>query len=107
MRLFSPEYAKALPVRNTGKAWKNGLAFLALIHSHDPAAVPGWDAARAGGARENLEAAFEAARTALGVEPLLDVEDLLDFERPDQRSVLTYLLVLKKAIVEAEMGGGG
>jgi len=40
--------------------------------------------------KKNLQLAFDVAEKSLGISPLLDVEDV-DVERPDERSVMTYI----------------
>ena len=39
----------------------------------------------------NCSLAFRVAAKELGIAPLLDVEDVVKHENPDQRSIMTYL----------------
>lgn len=76
-------------VKNFSTAWSSGMAFCALIHRHRPnmldyAALDPKDAAG------NLEKAFSVAEE-LGIPRLLDVEDLTESVRPDERSVMTQV----------------
>jgi hypothetical protein len=75
-------------IKNFTTDWKNGLAFCALIHRHQPKELD-YHALDKNNARQNLEAAF-AAGERLGIPRLLDVEDLLT-DRPDERSVMTQV----------------
>jgi hypothetical protein len=38
-----------------------------------------------------LQLAFDVAEKSLGIPKLLDIEDLVDVARPDERSVITYI----------------
>jgi len=77
-------------VENFTNSWVDGLAFCALIHKHRPDLLD-FDKLSKKNARENLELAFDVAEKQLGIPRLLDVEDLLDVARPDERSVVTYV----------------
>jgi len=68
--------------------WKNGLAFCALIHRHQPKELD-YHSLDKNNARQNLELAF-AAGERLGIPRLLDIEDLL-VDRPDERSIMTQV----------------
>lgn len=71
------------------RSWKDGVAFCALVHRCRPDLVD-MDKVKASSPKDNLTMAFDLARTHLGIRPLLDVEDMLT-ERPDKRSVITYV----------------
>ncbi|KAG7261597.1 hypothetical protein CRUP_010013 [Coryphaenoides rupestris] len=86
-------------VRDFGRSWSSGLAFLALIKSIEPSAASGGGggglvvdlrAALSRDARHNLEEAFRIARDRLGIPALLEPEDVA-CTSPDERSVVTYL----------------
>jgi len=75
-------------IKNFTTDWKNGLAFCALIHRHQPKELD-YHSLDKNNAKHNLELAF-AAGERLGIPRLLDVEDLLT-DRPDERSVMTQV----------------
>jgi actinin alpha len=77
-------------IRGFTTDWQNGLAFCALIHKHRPDLLD-YDSLNPANARENLELAFSVAEKELGIPRLLDIEDLVDVARPDERSVITYV----------------
>eukprot|EP01108_Squamamoeba_japonica_P002275 TRINITY_DN206_c0_g1_i8.p2 TRINITY_DN206_c0_g1~~TRINITY_DN206_c0_g1_i8.p2 ORF type:complete len:865 (-),score=590.84 TRINITY_DN206_c0_g1_i8:34-2628(-) len=77
-------------IRGFTTDWQNGLAFCALIHKHRPDLI-NYDSLDKANARENLELAFSVAEKELGIPRLLDVEDVCDVARPDERSVITYV----------------
>ncbi|MCJ1297207.1 actinin alpha 2 [Xylographa carneopallida] len=76
-------------VQNFTASFTNGLAFLALIHKHQPQLVE-YDSLSKDNAAANLEQAFSLAEQQLGIPRLLDVEDML-VDKPDERSVMTYV----------------
>uniref|UniRef100_A0A1I7S8L5 Calponin-homology (CH) domain-containing protein n=1 Tax=Bursaphelenchus xylophilus TaxID=6326 RepID=A0A1I7S8L5_BURXY len=71
------------------RSWKDGVAFCALVHRCRPDLVD-MEKVKQSSPRENLSMAFELARVHLGIRPLLDVDDLMT-EKPDKRSVVTYV----------------
>lgn len=69
-------------IRNFSSSFKDGLAFCALIHSYHPSRIP-YSSLKADNAAKNLEIAFAAAEK-LGIERLLDVEDMM-LPRPEPK----------------------
>jgi actinin alpha len=80
---------KDVQVDNFHMSFVDGLAFCALIHAHRPDLL-NYDSLSKDNPRENLKLAFDVAE-GLGIPRLLEIEDLLDVARPDERSVMTYV----------------
>lgn len=75
-------------ITNFTSNWKNGMAFCALIHKHQPHLID-YDSLDKNNAEANLELAFSVAE-GLGIPRLLDVEDV-NVEKPDERSIMTQV----------------
>ncbi|XP_030854700.1 spectrin beta chain, non-erythrocytic 5 [Strongylocentrotus purpuratus] len=76
-------------VRNFTSSWRSGLAFNALIHAHRPELL-NFEVLKHQSNIDNLNNAFKVAHEKLGIARLLDAEDL-DVDRPDDKSVMTYV----------------
>ncbi|XP_013881860.1 dystrophin [Austrofundulus limnaeus] len=79
-------------VVNFSSSWNDGLAFNALIHSHRPELFD-WSSVDKKTSVERLEHAFSKAEQHLGIERLLDPEDVA-VPHPDKKSVLMYVTSL-------------
>lgn len=90
-------------VNNFTRDWKTGLAFCALIHRHRPELID-YDSLDRANDTENLELAFSVAE-GLGIPRLLDVEDLQE-EKPDERSVMTYVSEYFHCFASSELKEG-
>lgn len=77
-------------VENFTTSWKDGLALAALIHAHRPDLIP-FDSLTSADPRANLKLAFDVAEKEFGIPPLIDIEDIVDVPKPDERSVMTYI----------------
>eukprot|EP01112_Ceratiomyxa_fruticulosa_P005724 TRINITY_DN16570_c0_g1_i1.p1 TRINITY_DN16570_c0_g1~~TRINITY_DN16570_c0_g1_i1.p1 ORF type:complete len:557 (+),score=147.06 TRINITY_DN16570_c0_g1_i1:126-1673(+) len=77
-------------IENFTTSWVNGLALAALIHRHRPDLID-FDSLHKENRAANLRLCFDIAEKELGIPPLLDVEDLVNVARPDERSVMTYI----------------
>ncbi|KAJ1914929.1 alpha-actinin [Tieghemiomyces parasiticus] len=71
-------------------SWQDGLAFCALIHRHRPDLFNFYDLDLTDRHR-NTAFAFEVAEKYLDIPKLLDVEDVCDVAKPDEKSVMTYV----------------
>ncbi|XP_054426045.1 utrophin isoform X3 [Pteronotus mesoamericanus] len=79
-------------VLNFTTSWTDGLAFNALLHRHKPDLFS-WDRVVKMSPIERLEHAFNKAQTYLGIEKLLDPEDVA-VQLPDKKSIIMYLTSL-------------
>ncbi|CCJ28921.1 unnamed protein product [Pneumocystis jirovecii] len=71
-------------------SWTDGLSFCALIHKHRPDLL-NFDELDIKDCRKNITLAFEVASKYIGIPQLLDVEDICDVSKPDERSIMTYI----------------
>ncbi|KAI1318587.1 actinin alpha 2 [Mortierella claussenii] len=86
------------PIQDFHRSWRTGLAFAALIHRHDPDFLPEFYSAilqlpfeTSDEWRRTLTRAFEVGLEKMNLPRLLDPEDLVDVETPDERSIMTYV----------------
>ncbi|THD27896.1 Nesprin-1 [Fasciola hepatica] len=82
-------------VNDFGPSWRDGIAFNAMVHNIDSRLVRMEDLKQRSH-RENLEHAFSQAEAHLGIPRLLDPEDV-DVDRPDEKSIMTYVAQFFKA----------
>ena len=71
-------------------SWNNGLAFCALLDIHRPDLID-YDKLDKSDHRGNMQLAFDIASKEIGIPDLLDVEDVCDVPKPDERSLMTYI----------------
>uniref|UniRef100_UPI00398ED900 dystrophin isoform X4 n=1 Tax=Pristiophorus japonicus TaxID=55135 RepID=UPI00398ED900 len=84
---------KPVNVVNFTSSWSDGTAFNALIHSHRPDLFDWKDVAKLQSANERLDHAFNVAKQHLGIEKLLDSEDVAT-AHPDKKSIIMYITSL-------------
>ncbi|KAM5290132.1 dystrophin isoform 2-T2 [Glossophaga mutica] len=80
-------------VINFTTSWSDGLALNALIHSHRPDLFDWNSVVCQQSAAQRLEHAFDIAKHQLGIEKLLDPEDVAT-TYPDKKSILMYITSL-------------
>uniref|UniRef100_A0A8C2CNS1 Dystrophin n=1 Tax=Cyprinus carpio TaxID=7962 RepID=A0A8C2CNS1_CYPCA len=84
---------KDLNVVNFSSSWADGFAFNALIHSHRPELF-NWNVVeQQDNAIERLDHAFKVAEKSLGIDRLLDPEDVAT-AHPDKKSIIMYVTSL-------------
>ncbi|KAG0047175.1 actinin alpha 2 [Gryganskiella cystojenkinii] len=86
------------PIQDFHRSWRTGLAFAALIHRHDQTFLPEFYSTILQAPYETIEQwrntltlAFDTAFEKMNLPKLLDPEDLVDVETPDERSIMTYV----------------
>ncbi|KAL8670478.1 MAG: hypothetical protein Q9168_004987 [Polycauliona sp. 1 TL-2023] len=77
-------------VRDFSASWNNGLAFCALLDIHRPDLMD-YDKLDKTDHRGNMQLAFDIASKEIGIPDLLDVDDVCDVAKPDERSLMTYI----------------
>ncbi|KAI9661897.1 MAG: hypothetical protein M1821_009137 [Bathelium mastoideum] len=77
-------------VRDFSASWNDGLAFCALLDIHRPDLID-YDKLDKSDHRGNMQLAFDIASKEIGIPDLLDVEDVCDVAKPDERSLMTYI----------------
>ncbi|XP_077443822.1 utrophin isoform X2 [Stigmatopora argus] len=83
-------------VLNFTTSWADGLAFNAILHNFKPNAFR-WEDVVQMSPVERLEHAFTVAKDQLGIERLLDPEDVA-VQLPDKKSMLLYVTSLFAAL---------
>ncbi|KAM0719059.1 hypothetical protein Q7P37_004964 [Cladosporium fusiforme] len=77
-------------VNDFSTSWNNGLAFCALLDIHRPDLMD-YDSLDKSDHKGNMQLAFDIASKEIGIPDLLDVEDVADVPKPDERSLMTYI----------------
>nr|CAD2204365.1 unnamed protein product [Meloidogyne enterolobii] len=97
-------YHPEVDVQNFSSNWRNGFAFVAILHYFRPEVV-NWEKVLQLSARERLQFAFDTFESEYGIAKLLDPEDVCDVETPDERSLITYVSMLHNRLVNEPKGG--
>eukprot|EP01129_Flabellula_baltica_P010141 TRINITY_DN424_c0_g1_i1.p1 TRINITY_DN424_c0_g1~~TRINITY_DN424_c0_g1_i1.p1 ORF type:complete len:1520 (-),score=544.89 TRINITY_DN424_c0_g1_i1:23-4582(-) len=77
-------------IQDFHRSWQDGLGFCALIHAHRPGLID-YENLDANDPLTNLQTAFTVAEEHLGVDQLLDPEDIVNTAKPDERSIIAYV----------------
>ncbi len=86
---------KGVEIKNFSSSWNDGLAFCALLHSYMPNKLDYEELKRENNARKNFQTAFKVAQS-IGIEQTLNIQDLLNNERPDWNAVMNYVTSIYK-----------
>lgn len=81
---------EGVDVRDFSTSWNDGLAFCALLDIHRPDLID-YDTLDKTDHKANMQLAFDIASKEIGIPDLLDVEDVADVAKPDERSLMTYI----------------
>ncbi len=94
---------KDIEIKNFSSSWNDGLAFCALLHSFMPNKID-YEALRAeNNPRKNFQTAFRQAQS-VGIQQTLNINDLVNNERPDWNNVMNYVTSIYKHFHGQENG---
>nr|XP_021507722.1 nesprin-2-like [Meriones unguiculatus] len=96
--------SEAVNVTDFKSSWRNGMAFLAVIHALRPDLID-MDSMRHRSNKDNLKEAFRIAEHELKIPRLLEPEDV-DVMNPDEKSIMTYVAQFLKYSKDAPGPGG-
>ncbi|XP_029396520.1 nesprin-2 isoform X4 [Mus pahari] len=96
--------SESVNVTDFKSSWRNGMAFLAVIHALRPDLID-MDSMRHRSNKDNLKEAFRIAEHELKIPKLLEPEDV-DVVNPDEKSIMTYVAQFLKYSKEAPGPGG-
>uniref|UniRef100_Q5SXY1-3 Isoform 4 of Cytospin-B n=1 Tax=Mus musculus TaxID=10090 RepID=Q5SXY1-3 len=83
-----------IDITNFSSSWSDGLALCALLHTYLPAHIP-YQELNSQEKKRNLLLAFEAAQS-VGINPSLELSEMLYTDRPDWQSVMQYVAQIYK-----------
>ncbi|XP_051876594.1 nesprin-2-like [Pristis pectinata] len=101
---WAQEKTRGLPVtiQDLSGSWRNGLAFAAVINALQPGLLDPAEFQHKSDI-ENLETVFWTAERKLGIPRLLEAQDLA-VQKPDEKSIITYLSQFVKYSKELPVG---
>ena len=85
-------------VSNFSMHWRDGKAFCGLLHQKNPNLFD-WNVVMKANPTENLNRAFDLGLKHYGIPKLLDAEDITDMPRPDSKSIITYLSLVRQKLL--------
>ncbi len=92
-------YESIVPIHDFSKSWRNGMAFCALMHRYRSDAFD-INALDPKNAMANMELALSTAENLFGVDRLFDPEDIVEMEKPDEKTVITYVAMIFRALAK-------
>jgi len=84
------ENYEGIEISNFSSSWRDGLAFNALLHSLDPTLIPTFHTLDRNNKKKNFMLAFKASQS-IGIQCNLNIEDLINEERPDWSKIMAYV----------------
>lgn len=82
---------KNVKIKDFSRSWKNGLGFCALIHTHRPDLIDYDSLVQKDDPALALETAFEVAKQNFDIPRILEVEDIMQSETLDDKSIMAYV----------------
>lgn len=83
-----------IDITNFSSSWNDGLALCALLHTYLPDRIP-YDSLTPQEKRRNFSLAFSAAES-VGIPTTLNINDMIQLERPDWQQVMSYVTAIYK-----------
>ncbi|KAH1011812.1 hypothetical protein HUJ04_001102 [Dendroctonus ponderosae] len=83
-----------IDITNFSSSWNDGLALCALLHTYLPDRIP-YDSLTQQEKRRNFSLAFSAAES-VGIPTTLNINDMIQLERPDWQQVMSYVTAIYK-----------
>ncbi|KAK9874469.1 hypothetical protein WA026_002817 [Henosepilachna vigintioctopunctata] len=83
-----------IDITNFSSSWNDGLALCALLHTYLPDRIP-YDGLSPHEKRRNFSLAFTAAES-VGIPTTLNINDMVQLERPDWQQVMSYVTAIYK-----------
>ncbi|CAH2013661.1 unnamed protein product [Acanthoscelides obtectus] len=83
-----------IDITNFSSSWNDGLALCALMHTYLPEKIP-YDSLTPQEKRKNFSLAFSAAES-VGIPTTLNINDMVQQERPDWQQVMGYVTAIYK-----------
>ncbi|XP_044764313.1 cytospin-A-like isoform X4 [Coccinella septempunctata] len=83
-----------IDITNFSSSWNDGLALCALLHTYLPDRIP-YDSLNPHEKRRNFSLAFSAAES-VGIPTTLNINDMVQLERPDWQQVMSYVTAIYK-----------
>lgn len=93
-------YHEGVDIQNFTTSWANGLAMCALLNYFLPEKIP-YDTLDPNDKRGNWGLAFKVAGEE-GIEPLLELEDVMSVEVPEPKSLITYVHFIYQHFAEKQ-----
>lgn len=78
-----------IDITNFSSSWNDGLALCAILHSYLPDKIP-YDTLNQADKKRNFSVAFAAAES-VGIKTTLNLNDMIQQERPDWNQVMAYV----------------